>query len=428
MPSIINLVQAFRRVFHTTVVPAEYRSNFTHLYFDIGWFGVLSGSAINFLNVYATRLGATGFEIGLFGAVPAFVSLTLALSMSRWLERRPVNKAVFWTSVLYRIGFLLWVPLPWLLAGKAQVWVLIAINLLMAIPLTALGIGFNALFASAVPSDWRAYVAGIRNVVLSCTFMLTSLLSGYLLDRLPFPQGYQLVFFIGFVGAAMSSFHLYFVKPLPPRQLPFGQTPRQAASPSNRSASSRGLQALLRLDVWKTPFRSTLLAFLAFHLSQYLAIPLFPIFQVRDLNLTDQQIGLGTALFYFLMFFGSTQLSRVVRKLGHKSVTGWGVALMCLYPMLMAVSTQAWQFYVISAIGGMVWALVGGAYANYLLENCPEDDRPAHLAWYNIILNACILVGSLLGPFVATGIGLVSALILFGAFRLLAGVSILKWG
>ena len=78
----------------------------------MGWFGILSGSSINFLNIYATRLGANGFQIGLLTAVGAVVSLTLAIPSGHWIEGRPIGKAVFWSSVLYRIGFLLFVPLP----------------------------------------------------------------------------------------------------------------------------------------------------------------------------------------------------------------------------------------------------------------------------------------------------------------------------
>ena len=39
-------------------LPAEHRANFIHLYLDIAWFGVLSGSSIAFAAIYATRLGA----------------------------------------------------------------------------------------------------------------------------------------------------------------------------------------------------------------------------------------------------------------------------------------------------------------------------------------------------------------------------------
>src|SRR6202142_39715 len=81
-------------------IPQEHRWNFIHLYFDIGWYGILAGSAVNFLNIYATRLGANGFEIGLLTAMGAIVSLTLAIPAGHWIEARPIGKAVFWSSVI----------------------------------------------------------------------------------------------------------------------------------------------------------------------------------------------------------------------------------------------------------------------------------------------------------------------------------------
>ncbi len=109
-------------------------------------------------------------------------------------------------------------------------------------------------------------------------------------------------------------------------------------------------------------------------------------------------------------------------------MTALGVIGMGFYPLLMAFSTTPLHFYGVSALGGLSWALVGGAYANYLLEHMPAHDRPAYLAWYNVILNGCILAGSLLGPLVATQIGLVGALFVFAAARMLAGIAIWKWG
>ncbi|HLO14243.1 MAG TPA: hypothetical protein VK206_05400, partial [Anaerolineales bacterium] len=68
------------------------------------------------------------------------------------------------------------------------------------------------------------------------------------------------------------------------------------------------------------------------------------------------------------------------------------------------------------------------SYANYMLEHIPAHDRPSHLAWYTIILNAAVLIGSLAGPGIADLLGLFGALILFGFLRFLAGIFILKWG
>lgn len=425
------------KLFRQTAVPREYRSNFLHLYLDIGWFGVLSGSAINFLSIYATRLGATGFQIGLIGAMSAIVTLFLAIPAGRWLQTQNTGRAIFWSSVIYRLGYIPLIFLPWLFQAQGQVWAIIMITFLMAIPLTPLGIGFNALFAEAVPGEYRAHVAGIRNVVLSIAFVATSLISGYILDHVAFPAGYQIVFGIGFFGAAMSSLHLFFIKPVKtearPRHFddaPAAETPPRGLSQTGPEPVKRIASALntLRLDIWRTPFRNVLLCLFSYHLAQYLALPIFPLYNVYVLKLNDNHIGIGTALFYLTVLFGSTQLSRFVRRLGHKRVTALGVAGMALYPFLLALSNQVWHFYFVSLLGGYIWAMAGGAFANYMLENIPPDDRPSHLAWYSIALNMAVLLGSLGGPLIANQMGLAGALFLFAGLRFLSGLAILKWG
>ncbi|MBN1450707.1 MAG: MFS transporter [Anaerolineales bacterium] len=418
---------SIRRFFFPPTIPGEYRPNFTHLYLDIGWFGILSGSAINFLSVYATRLGATGLQIGLLSSMAAAVSLALAIPAGRWLESQNINKAVFRASIWYRLGYLLWIPLPWLFGEQAQVWALIVIALVMAIPLTPLSVGFNALFAASVPAQWRAHVAGVRNVAFAIAFMLSSLGSGYLLENLPFPAGYQIIFGIGFLGAAMSSLHLYFIKPLQTRDSPLPPRPQPAAI--KRALSPRQqLQTAIRFDIWKTPYRSTLLVFLGFHLTQYLAVPLFPLYQVRQLHLTDDQIGIGTALFYLTVLLGSTRLNELVRNFGHKTVTGISVAGLAIYPLLLALSRNQVDFYWTSILGGLNYGILIGSYANYLLEEIPIQDRPAHLAWYYVILNTSVLIGSLTGPLISNALGLAAALILIALLRFLSGMAILKWG
>ncbi|MFT3894377.1 MAG: MFS transporter [Anaerolineales bacterium] len=288
---------------------------------------------------------------------------------------------------------------------------------------TPLAVGFSALFAESVTPEWRAHVAAVRNIVLSIAYMASSLVSGYILKNVIFPTGYQIVFGIGALGAAMSTLHLFFIRPLQTESPALPTKPEP--DPGKQSVSP--LQHL-RLDIWKTPFRNVLLALFAFHFTQYLAIPIFPIFNVRVLELNDSHIGIGTALFYLTVLLGSTQLGKLVHKFGHKNITGWSVASMAAYPLILAASTHVWQFYFVSLIGGLSFSFVSGAYANYMLENIPANDRPPHLAWYNIILNAAILIGSLAGPAVADWIGLSQALVIFGALRFLAGWAILKWG
>jgi MFS family permease len=425
-------------------VPAQHRTNFIHLYADIAWFGVLSGSAIAFVAVFAARQGATAMQIGLLSAGPAIVNLIFTLPAGQWLKQQPVSRAVFWTSVLHRFFYLGWVLLPLFLTPSGQVWGLIALTLLMSIPGTGLAVGFNALFAAAVPPEWRGHVAGTRNALLSITFIVTSLISGYILTRWPGEFGYQIVFTVGFVGAALSSLHLWYVRP--------GEMATGASSGRSLGDMARpgwrgwgdgirttvGLRFLARgakrpfqlpnSHIWRGPFAPILGLLFGFHLAQFLAIPIFPLHWVKVLHLNDQAIGLGTAVFYLAVLIGSTQLAQLTNRFGNRQLMAIGTLTMGLYPALLALSHNLEMFLITSAVGGLSWSIVGGAIANYILEKIPESERPGYLAWYNLVLNAAILLGSLAGPLLANQVGLITALWIAAAARFTIALGFWKWG
>ena len=64
--SIIARVYPIRRFFFPPSIPGEYRSNFTHLYMDIGWFGILSGSYSSIFNASPLLVVWENDEIGQF--------------------------------------------------------------------------------------------------------------------------------------------------------------------------------------------------------------------------------------------------------------------------------------------------------------------------------------------------------------------------
>lgn len=425
-------------------VPQELRSNFRHLYFDITWYGVLSGSAIAFLAVYATRLGATPLQLGLLTAGPAIVNLVFTLPTGRWLETRPIGPAVVWTAGLHRFFYLFLVFLPWILTPEPQLWTIVLITLVMSVPGTALAIGFNALFADAVPTEWRGHVVGVRNAMLSVAFIVTSLICGQILERVPFPTGYQIVFAIGFLGAAMSTVHLALITPSSDART----TPRRytrlgdLAAPGRIRITGEGLRQsvglrlltrssgkdMLRMEILRTPFGRVVGVLFAFHIAQYLAIPLFPLVWVNKLHFSDGVIAASQAVFYVAVFVGSMDFARISRQLGNQMTIAVGIGLLASYPLITAVMREPWTLMVVSLLGGLGWSLVGGAIGNYLLERAPEDDRPAHLAWYNLALNAGILIGSLGGPVLADVAGLTAALLIAAAVRLASAVLVWRYG
>jgi MFS family permease len=420
-------MKKFQYLFVRNDVPQKYRSNFYHLFFDIAWFGVLNGSTLAFLNIYAARLGASGFQIGLINAMPAVVTLIFAIPSGSWLKDIQLGKSVFISSVFYRIFYLFFAFLPFFSSEQSQIWLSILVLFIMGIPGTIFNVGFQPLFAQVVPEDYRGYVAGIRNAFFAVFTVVTSLVSGVILNSLPFPQGYIYVFLLGFIGAAMSSLHIWFITPEP--QIPsIISTPQ--VIPSRKKFNLKVLLSSFdfRLEILKSPFGIILALLFGFHLFQYLAIPVFPLYTVNVLHLSDQVISLGTSIFYIMVFLGSLQLERLSQSWGNRKIIGIGVVLLSVYPILLSVSHGSVLYWITSLVGGVAWALAGGVIYNYLLEKVPPQDRPAHMAWYNLILNAAILIGSVAGPAIAGIVALPVALILFGVGRLASGLAILRWG
>ena len=419
-------------------------TNFRHFYFDFAWFGVLSGSTMAFLSVYMVRLGPTGLQIGLVNAGPGLVTMLLALPAGWWLSRRPVDRSVFWSSLAFRFFYLLWIPLPILLSPNVQINLLIISTFLMSIPGTILAVGFNALFAEAVPKEWRGKVAGMRNALLAITITITSLTCGFLLQRFSSPWGYVLVFSIGFLGAFMSSIHLGHIRIDYHDHSSRHQVRRERnlAIPGHVQIigdairTGFGLRFLTRLPprasnpitIIRGPFIITLGSLFLFHLTQYMATPLYPLYWVEELEISDLTISIGNALFYSFLFLGSTQLAYLTRRWGNHRSTVIGALLLSFYPALTALTQEISMFLVTSMVGGLFTAISAGVVSNYLLDKVPEGQRPLYLSWYIITLYGAVLLGSLLGPVLAPHLGLTRTLFVIAGGRGLSSLILWRWG
>ena len=417
--------------------------NFWHLYWDIAWFGIAFGSTMSFLPVFATRLGATGWQVGLLNALPALVSVLFTLYAGRWVEARPLKGVLKQTIILQRLGFVLLIPLPCLLPASWQISMVLLLTLLMAIPGTALVIGFNAMLAATVPPEFRGRVVGGRNALLAGTIMLSFLLSGAILDRLSFEWGYFVLFSLGALGAVMSAYHVICIQvPEPPPEFE-GRSLRDHAQPARLVALTgtvpqrltMGLRLLLN---WRPSANSlgrvsrgfwwAMFAFFLFHFAQLLPTPLYPLFWVREVQLTDGQIAWVNALFFLTMLMASPFLGALTKRWGNYHLIVWGAVLLALYPLLTAFSKDMTLLIVAATTGGAIWAILSGALYNRLLEIVPANDRPVYLAVYNLALNIAMLSATMLGPLLVDVFGLRETLLVVTLLRMGSGLALARWG
>jgi MFS family permease len=104
------------------------------------------------------------------------------------------------------------------------------------------------------------------------------------------------------------------------------------------------------------------------------------------------------------------------------------MVILGFYPLILSMTHTAIIYYFVSIVGGLAWSLAGGTLFNYMLERVPGNDRPAHLAWFNLGANSAVLIGSLLGPAISEMTGIIPALIIFAILRMAAGTAIIRWG
>ncbi|HKZ70757.1 MAG TPA: MFS transporter [Anaerolineales bacterium] len=397
------------------------RSNFLHLYADVFWFGVLFGSTLSFIAVYATRLGASTFQLGLITGGPAILNLLISLPSAHWLQNRNLIRSTFITSIAQRSGYALLVLLPWLVPqAMSEVWAVIAIVLVIALPGTLLAVSFNSMFAEVVPAQYRADVVGRRNALMSLSITFTTFVCGRLLDWIGSPANYQIVFGIGALGAAMSSYHLWRLRPLAVVNSPISNLQSPAAT-------SKKPGRLLRLDLLRGSFGQLVLAYLCFHITQHLNIPINPLFWIKTLQLTDGEIGAGNAMFFATMALGSLALPRLTARYGTRRLLGVSALLYCLYPLILGLAWDYLLFWGASILSGFVWGVCNGCLLNRLMERVPAYDRPAHMAWQNVALNFGILGGSFIGSSMVNWISYREGLLVTAGLRVLSAIVIMLW-
>ncbi len=404
--------------------PVEYQRNFILLFLDIAFWGLLNGSTVVFLAIYASRLGASASQIGFLTASPAVMNLFFSFAASNFSRGKSPYILTRWAALCTRLFYALLIPIPLLLPAGPQIWVIIAVTLVMNIPGTVAVVIGNAFFADAVPLRFRGSVVGTRNALLAVTTTLTSLAVGEILKYFSFSLGYAIVFAIGFIGAMSSLVTLFLVQPV--------RDPDSQDEEANQTVQKGGI----RTEILRTPFGRVVTILFLFQAAVFFANPIFPLYQVRSLQLSDQTISQGTSLFWVVFFLASTQTGRVARKIGFRKMFATGTLGSGLALLIFTFAYQHWVYMASQLVSGTAWSLINVGMINYVLERVPANDRPAHLAWYNTAINAAILICGLFVPTLmgmngqsgASPASLYAGMLVGTLLRLLGGAAIFLWG
>lgn len=375
--------------------------------------GIVTGVG-SFLPIFLARLGASSLLVGLLTSLPALTGALLAVPIGRFLERQ--RNVVPWYSrmrIWVLSSYALFGLLPFVLPLEAVPLSVIAIWALVTVPSTIVNVAFTVVMGGVAGPKNRFALMSLRWSSLGAFTALTVAIVGQLLDRIVFPLNYQVVFIGSFLGGLLS--FLFSRSIVLPDQKPGGDEGDTTWRPSFKSWVG-SLATVARTA--PPPFMRFVGSAFVFRCGMAMALPLFPLYWVREVQASDAWIGIITTANSGVLLIAYFLWSVAVRRIGVGGVLIATSLGMGLYP-LAAVSTQSVALLAVFAgIAGFFAA--GNDLVNFdlVLSSVPSDHQASFVGFYQTLQNAALFMMPLVGTLLADSVGIGVALIVAGVLRL----------
>jgi len=369
----------------------------------------LASTAAPFLPVLLTRLGASTFQITMLTFMPAVTGLLLAIPLGQFLQTR--RNIVPWFSMArlavlssYALTGIITILLP----QAVSVFGILGVWALATVPQTVVNICFSVVMNSVAGPGGRYELMTHRWSIMGFSNALSALLAGQLLDRLPFPINYQVVFIGLSVGGLIS--YYFSSKIVLPDNLHYEQTRRRPVIEELRDYA--------RHIFSEKPFVSFVAKRFVFLTGAALATPLLPIYYVRNLHAADSSIALISIAANTTVILGYFFWTLQSRRRGGRAVLIAVTFGGSLYPILVGLTSQVWPVVFYAGLNGIFTAGLNLVMFDELMKTVPVEYSAKFVAAAQMLQYTSSIVTPLLAPWLSEQIGFGLALILSGSISL----------
>jgi len=383
-------------------------ANFRHLVADIAWYGLAFTATNRFLSVFALRLGASEADLGWMTSLPALllaISTTFALAWRT--RRRNTIDALGLPGFVVRLTFLLPALTP-LMPSQWQVpWLILSASL----PALGQGIAAVLFFTGIQESISQARTTDLfskRSFFFNITLALSAVAFGALLQKVPFPTNYQLMFMASFGFAMLSLWHCTRLEPI------FGNSkphfPKHAVLTAWRAREFRSLVATM------------VVTFGGF----YSVYALVNYRLVEQLGADESYMAVYALIELAAGAFISHYAPRIVARMGHRGAMAVAMILTALPLVILALTSSLWVAALAALISGAAWTFVAmvGIVGLYV-EAIPVAEATAYGVAYHQVYGLAIFAAPFIGTFLITsGISTENALVVGAVLRVLAGIAV----
>lgn len=377
-------------------------ANFHHLVMDIAWFGLALAASSRFAQFYAIRLGATAIELGWLASLPALV-LVFATTFSQWWRGRyhsSVN-ALWWPSIAFRTVFLLPAFAPFFPPTLRVPWLIVAAT----VPAVAQGVS-SAIFVVAMretllPEQLTPNFAR-RAIWQNITITIGVLGFGLLLETLPFPLNYQIMFVMAFVFSLVSQWHIMRLKPIVPEDKP---------EPQRYNLTRR-----LRDDRFQSVALVTLASYIGFHA----IIAVIPLHLEQNLGATEGFMAVFSMVELLTAAFAATRMEWMVNRFGNRTVIAIGMGGTAIAALILGLAPTLWLTLPAAAFTGASWTFTSIAVLGFFAARTEANDVNASTIYHQILFLA-MFIGPMIGSaLVAIGLPIASVVVVGAGIRLLS--------
>ena len=382
--------------------------------------GLVTGVS-TFLPVFLVRLGATPFLVGLLTSMPALTGMLLAIPIGRLLERQRnvvpwYSRARVWVLGSYALTGLVPFFFPLALAPLP----IIAIWAIATVPQAIVNVAFTVVMSAVAGPHRRLYLMSRRWSTLGIASAITVAIVGVLLDWMAFPLNYQWVFVGSFAGGLLSFFFSSRIV------IPDNDPAEQAAGPRHSwwIRLREGLAGLRQ----NAAFNRFLISQFVFRCGITLALPLFPLYWVRELQTSDAWIGTINTVQNAVLLGAYFLWSSMSRRRGTVLVLRLCAFGLGFYPLLTGLSTSVPPLVLFAALAGIFNAGIDLVLFDILLATCPQRHTASYVAVYQMTTYVATFIAPIAGTALAAAFGYEPALFVASGLRFLGAALFVLFG
>lgn len=378
---------------------SEY-NNSKNLNYASFWFCMKDTVVASFLTVYLLRLNATNFQLSLYEVLVALIGIITLIALTVYLDNS--QKSFLRFISLDRLTFVIFCGLLFFIRDPL---IIIFAYALYAIPNTVTAILSPNYLKEAIPREHWGRVFSKNKMVLVTTNMLTLVVVGLLLDhfRYMFPYNFIVVFFAASFAYVFSYFFLKNIET---------DTVKVASRPK-----------LSRIKLLEQVDKNLLLMILV-QIPIYMIAPLWAIYHVRVLGLSNFQVGMLTVLFSLGGLVSLPYWGKLLDAMSNKKLFVASVFFMALIPIIYTFSKSYYYLLFAQLIMGFIASGYEIVLQNNLMANSKRAEYDfAYMADFQIYQNVVRLGLPPLGILTFSYFGIVPTFLIIGTLRfVVAGV------